>query len=289
MILGIDAGGTSTSFVVYDEAGEIVLTHKDKTMHFMTVGFDGITQRLTDFLNVLKDKEIKAEDLFVVIGMAGYGEDLKIREKIEASVFKVFPQAIIMNDAHFAHISALNNQDGVLVISGTGSIAFHKKNNEFSRKGGFGYLIDDGGSGFWIGKQILRTFSRQIDGQIPKTRLYFEMKDQLKLSNDYDIIALVSGLGNEYRNWVADLAGMMSDVNDKYLENIYQSAGVELANMVNSIDVHETTNVAVYGSVLKHNSLVYESFNDNLKDAFKIVNQSHDVEYAAYLLYKENN
>ena len=100
------------------------------------------------------------------------------------------------------------------------------------------------------------------------------MKDQLKLSNDYDIIALVSSLGNEYRNWVADLAGMMSDVNDKYLENIYQSAGVELANMVNSIDVHETTNVAVYGSVLKHNSLVYESFNDNLKDAFKIVNQS---------------
>ena len=84
-----------------------------------------------------------------MIGMAGYGEDLKIREKIEASVFKVFP-AIIMNDAHFAHISALNNQDGVLVISGTGSIAFHKKNNEFSRKGGFGYLIDDGGSGFGL-------------------------------------------------------------------------------------------------------------------------------------------
>ena len=30
MILGIDAGGTSTSFVMYDEVGEIVLTHKDK-------------------------------------------------------------------------------------------------------------------------------------------------------------------------------------------------------------------------------------------------------------------
>lgn len=289
MILGIDAGGTSTSFVVYDEAGEIVLTHKDKTMHFMTVGFDGITQRLTDFMHVLKDKKINSKDLYIVIGMAGYGEDVRIREKIETYVFKVFPQAIIMNDAHFAHISALNNQDGILVISGTGSIAFHKEKKQFSRKGGFGYLIDDAGSGFWIGKQILRTFSRQIDGQMPKTRLYFEMKDQLKLSNDYDIIALVSGLGNEYRNWVADLAGMMSDVNDKYLEKIYQSAGIELANMVNSIDVNEATDVAVYGSVLKHNQLVYDSFRSNLRETFQIVNQSHDVEYAAYLLYKENN
>ena len=251
----------------------------------MTVGLMELHNDLLIF-ECTKGQGNQAEDLFVVIG-AGYGEDLKIRERLKLLVQSV-SQAIIMNDAHFAHISALNNQDGVLVISGTGSIAFHKRIMSFLEKVVLVILLMMADL-VLIGKQILRTFSRQIDGQIPKPDYIFEMKDQLKLSNDYDIIALVSSLGNEYRNWVADLAGMMSDVNDKYLENIYQSAGVELANMVNSIDVHETTNVAVYGSVLKHNSLVYESFNDNLKDAFKIVNQSHDVEYAAYLLYKENN
>ncbi|HZJ87154.1 MAG TPA: BadF/BadG/BcrA/BcrD ATPase family protein, partial [Erysipelothrix sp.] len=235
MICGIDAGGTKTRFIVYQENGTEVLRYTDTTMHFMKVGFDGISEVLERFKKKLIAKNINPDTLYTVMGMAGYGEDKVIRRKIENAVYKVLKKTYIISDAQLAHIASFKNQDGLLLISGTGSILIKKENKQFSRLGGFGYLIDDAGSGFFIGKEILTEFSRQISNQNKKTKLYAFLKETLKLEDDYDIIRCVNDQKEDYRQWVANLAYLTKDLDDEPVMKIHQQAGKELADMVNSI------------------------------------------------------
>ena len=286
MILGIDAGGTHTRFVLMDNLGNIVHESIKDSLHFMKVGFDGIEKSLNDYKIEMNELGYEADKFKVAIGMAGYGNDPKIRKGIEDSVYAVFPEAILYNDAQFALISALNGEDGVFVISGTGSIALRKDGEDFTRSGGFGYLIDDGGSGFWIGKQILEAFVYQVDNRHPKTELFDEIMKILDLEDPYEIIQEVMSNQSDYRNFIANISGQTAHLNDSVLHKIYVSAGLKLAELANSFNIEEKTAISIGGSVLLNNEIVRETFINNLSDKYYYVSPKHPVEYAAYLLYK---
>lgn len=286
MILGIDAGGTHTRFVLMDNLGNIVHESIKDSLHFMKVGFDGIEKSLNAYKQEMNELGYEADKFDVAIGMAGYGNDPKIREGIANSVYAVFPNAILYNDAQFALISALNGDDGVFVISGTGSIALRKDGEEFTRSGGFGYLIDDGGSGFWIGKKIMEAFVYQVDNRHPKTELYDEMMNVLELDDPYQVIQKVVSNQGDYRNFIANIAQATSHLDDEVLNKIYVEAGLKLAELANSFVVKEKTSISIGGSVLLKNKIVRDTFINNLNDKYVYVSPKHPVEYAAYLLYK---
>ncbi len=61
------------------------------------------------------------------------------------------------SDAHWAHLAAFAGGPGILVLSGTGSIALARDGRgKLQRAGGWGQLLGDAGSGFWIGRRALR-------------------------------------------------------------------------------------------------------------------------------------
>ena len=65
----------------------------------------------------------------------------------------------------------LRGRDGIAVIAGTGCVAFAQKNGERYRVGGWGYLIDSGGSGYHIGRDALEAAFRCLDGRGVETEL----------------------------------------------------------------------------------------------------------------------
>ena len=69
-----------------------------------------------------------------------------------------FARAVrVMPDAQAAALGALDGQPGVLVLSGTGSIVVgHDGRGRWARAGGFGPLLGDEGSGFWLGREWVR-------------------------------------------------------------------------------------------------------------------------------------
>ncbi|MFN2323588.1 MAG: N-acetylglucosamine kinase, partial [Trueperaceae bacterium] len=70
----------------------------------------------------------------------------------------------VVNDMALAYRCAFAPGEGVLVYAGTGSIAVHMDaDGVLQRAGGHGYLIDDAGGGFWIGRQALRAVLREAD------------------------------------------------------------------------------------------------------------------------------
>lgn len=78
------------------------------------------------------------------------------------------------------------------------------------RRGGFGYLISDEGSAFWIGKHILLLFTEEADGRQERTEVYDAIMAHYDLNDPYEIIALMNK--GSYRETVASLAKCGSNI-----------------------------------------------------------------------------
>jgi N-acetylglucosamine kinase len=81
----------------------------------------------------------------------------------------------VCNDVATAHLGAFEGGDGVLILAGTGSMAWAQGPQGTHRVGGFGDLFGDEGSAYWIGRAALATASRQIDGRLPDTGFATEL------------------------------------------------------------------------------------------------------------------
>jgi glucosamine kinase len=104
----------------------------------------------------------------IVAGISGY----------EGRVYGVAPQlpaqrVRLMHDAPIAHAGALGGKPGVVVIAGTGSVAYSvASDNRSKTTGGWGYLFGDEGSAFWIARTYLAQAIRD-DARVPEALEYF--------------------------------------------------------------------------------------------------------------------
>lgn len=167
---GIDGGQSSTTAVVGDERGTILGTgHAGPADE---VGENAQSVRLqTAFRSALRnalraaslpaDAELQA----VVAGLSGFngttvGADP--RERIKSATF------VILHDTRIAHAGAFAGRPGVLVIAGTGSVAFGTNEaGQECRIGGRGYLFGDEGSAFWIGRRLVERVMLDEDAALP--------------------------------------------------------------------------------------------------------------------------
>lgn len=171
LFLGVDGGQSHTEALIADQDG-----------HILGRGLGGATdhaesesgkKRLQDavFLSVSEAlKNAKLGELseitfdFAHFGMTG-GADFKepiIKEIVKAKNLN------IGHDAPTALASGTFGKPGIVVISGTGSVAYgENEKGETSQAGGLGYLFSDEGSGFWLGAQTIRLAIKEQDGIIP--------------------------------------------------------------------------------------------------------------------------
>ena len=284
--LGIDGGGTKTRFLLYDSEGTIKDTLVLDSIHFMSTTEQEITDTLNKAKKHYEDRGYFPETFKILIGLGGYGSDAAIRQKIKAAVHLALPQSVLINDAQLAMISALQNQDGIFIISGTGSIALYQNGDKQERSGGFGYLIGDEGSAFWIGKKILEHYAKENDGREPKSNITTFINQHFQLNQPADLIRIVSEQKSNYRNFVAQIAGAISQTNDEALTTIYTQAGIELAQHANAFKINKRTPVAIGGSVLMNNTIVRQSMIDHLDDHLYYQENNNEPEHAAVVYFK---
>ena len=102
----------------------------------------------------------------VVIGIAGFAEVPTLDTAVLAVVAEgLGPQASVMNDVALSFHAAFGHGPGVLVLAGTGSMAMARGDGDIARTGGWGDLVGDEGSAFWIGQRALKLAARALDGQ----------------------------------------------------------------------------------------------------------------------------
>lgn len=173
--VGIDGGGTRARAVAIDESGRElgrrlgpagIVQAADPTAAADTAA--DLTQRL---LAELPSGSAPAAAL--CCGLAGAGREQE-REavRVALALAGVAERIVIVGDAEAALADAFAEGSGVLVIAGTGSIAWARSaGGAMVRVGGWGQLLGDEGSGYGVGIETLRAITRAADGRDPPTSL----------------------------------------------------------------------------------------------------------------------
>jgi N-acetylglucosamine kinase-like BadF-type ATPase len=165
LFAGLDGGQSSTHAVIADETGRIVGRGSGGPSDEIAQGPKSTRLRdaLRDALaDARRNADLPNEARFaaVVAGVSGY--DGRVRGQPP-----VLPteRLILEHDAPIAHAGAFAGKDGVIVIAGTGSVAYGHHNGVTKLAGGWGYLFGDEGSAFWIAKSAL---SLAMMGDMPE-------------------------------------------------------------------------------------------------------------------------
>ena len=94
-------------------------------------------------------------------------------------------RVLVVNDALIALTAGARDAPAIVIIAGTGSIAYGRNaTGEAARAGGWGHMIGDEGSGYWIGREALSAVMRASDGRGPATRLTAAILAQLNLNDE---------------------------------------------------------------------------------------------------------
>ena len=171
-VLGIDAGGTKTVCQLANAGGEVIAEARRGGANLQAVGELEVEKVLHEVMeDAIGDRSIVPAA--ICLGIAGVDRDEDSRV-IRAIMRRIGYKAktLIVNDALVALEAGAPDQPGVVVIAGTGSIAYGRnERNQAARAGGWGYVLGDEGSGYWIGRAALRAVLREADRRGPVTRL----------------------------------------------------------------------------------------------------------------------
>jgi N-acetylglucosamine kinase-like BadF-type ATPase len=171
-VIGIDAGGTKTVCLLADDRGDIISRARGTGANLQAVGELQVEKVLHDVMEAaIGDREIVPAAICLGIAGVDRPDDRTIVRGIMRRI-GAKARVLIVNDALVALEAGVPGQPGIVIISGTGSIAYGRNGaGEAARSGGWGYVLGDEGSGYWIGRAALRAVLRAADRRGPRTLL----------------------------------------------------------------------------------------------------------------------
>ena len=189
-VLGIDAGGTKTVAFLADADGRIVADGRAGGANLQTEGELQVEKVLHDVIEqVTRGRNLTPAA--VCLGMAGVDREedgRTMREIMRRLGFR--SNTLVVNDALIALVAGAGASPGLVVISGTGSIAFGVSNRGLAaRAGGWGPTLGDEGSGYWIGRRALEAVTRDADGRGPRTELTQLVLDHFQLPRPQSLVS----------------------------------------------------------------------------------------------------
>ncbi|MDF2881645.1 MAG: Transcriptional regulator of NagC/XylR family, sugar kinase [Clostridiaceae bacterium] len=202
-VIGIDGGGTKTVLKIAGITGNILAEAKGGPSNINSSSIEDVEKVLKDliFKGISKAGLSQQDCLAVCIGTAGAD-----RENDKAIIEKMIINAgisgkiVVVNDAEIALVGGVGSSEGIILISGTGSICFGRtEGGRKTRSGGWGHIIGDEGSGYDIGIRAIESALKSYDGRGEKTMLENEVLKHYNLKCSEDLIEYIyrSGAGKK--------------------------------------------------------------------------------------------
>lgn len=292
--LGIDAGASSTRWMLVDRGGAIAATGQGGPIsgHIFAPAAREAVLRTLERLCV----EVAAHGApsHVVAGVTGLSPGTEVAHMLEAAIADRFalPQAnvVVVDDMLIAYRGAFEPGDGILVYAGTGSIAYHlTADGQVHRTGGHGFLIDDAGGGFWIGQQALRAMMRARDVSESDTTLYRALCEMIGETSWEGIRAFAYGGGRSaVASLVPAVVAAASEGNHEATA-ILRESGRELARLARvMLRRLGAKPVAIAGGAASASPTIFAAFRDSLPpDVAVRRHEAQPVECAARLALAE--
>ena len=263
-VSGWDGGGTKTQVVCMDEDGRELDSRFFGPINLNGTAEDVVRRTVREATAWIRGAQEAAgmPCLSTVIGLAGIS-NLQATDVVSSEVRAAgLPgQYRIVGDQEIALAGALEGH-GAVLIAGTGSICFGRDPEGTAfRVGGYGYLIDDPGSGYAIGRDILTGTVRAADGRDAPTCLKDMVYRTLNLRTVSELISWVyaPGTGKKEIAALARLLPQAMEQGDEMAIRIARRAADDLAEL--ALTAWRKTGMtdgelALTGSILTHSEYV---------------------------------
>jgi N-acetylglucosamine kinase-like BadF-type ATPase len=239
LYLGIDGGQSSTTALIADDTGRILGEGRGGPCNHVAEA-----ERQAKFIRIIsgciaeacQQASLEASTITFAaacFGFSGGAEDKEssLRQLVRSNAYK------FTHDAEIALTGALAGEPGIIIIAGTGSMAFGRNAAGITaRAGGWGYLFGDEGGGFDLTRRALRAALRQEEGWGPRTILRDMLLEAIPAP---DANTLMHRFYNEFDHaLVASLAPLVTraaDEHDPVAVEIVEQAATKLAWYVQGV------------------------------------------------------
>jgi glucosamine kinase len=277
IVIGIDGGGSKTHAMVADEQGRTIAetvgpgsaVRPGKAEHSANVIADVVRDALAscDMTHVTPR--------VLSIGVAGAGRETERQELWQALVSRdLAAELVIHSDFSIALDDAFSDGPGVLLISGTGSVAFGRgPTGATSRCGGWGPVCGDEGSGAWIGRRALSVVTAAADGREPETALTGAILTAAQINETSDLIGWAANATPAQLASLAPVVLSVADAGDLRANAIVSLAVEELVLHVRALarqlfgDERAALPVALSGGMLARGTTLRKRLEHRLKSA----------------------
>lgn len=241
LALGVDGGGTKTEATLVDLAGNVLGRGIAGTSNYQKVGFIAAATEIKLAIEYAlhEAQAMPGEVGAIALGMAGVdrAEDVLV---YEGWAREHFPQArvVVVNDAELVLPAGTPDGWGIGVICGTGATVVGRTlQGAQARADGWGHLLGDAGSGYWIGITALRAIFRAADGRGPATLLQPAVLETWQLPSFEAIMTRVYSQ-DAPPSEIAALAKVVNhcaETGDEIASSIIARAGAAIAESVAAV------------------------------------------------------
>jgi glucosamine kinase len=243
VVLGVDGGGTRTRAAIVDGAGHFLAIGEGGPSNLHVSGRDAVRDAVATAVEAARSAAGIDSHSFdaAFLGHAGVvtpRDHSEIRAIARELALAPDERVGVDHDLRIALAGTLAGASGIVLIAGTGSSCYGRNADGASwRAGGWGPLLDDPGSGYWIGVQGMATVGRGVDGRGPETILQRTLPVALHVADAGELLRL-TGVDGLSRERIAALAPLVLDAaneGDEAARAIVARGVDELALMVYAV------------------------------------------------------
>ncbi len=277
IVAGVDGGGSHTRLILADEQGREI-GRADGPPSAIRPGDGGrspaiIARMVRDALRAAGRPEERAAALCA--GVAGAGRDAE-RDTLARALLDagVADDVVVEADAAIGLEDAFGEGPGILLLAGTGSVAFGRgPTGTIGRTGGWGPLIGDEGGGVWIGRRALGVVAAAADGREPETSLTGAVLTATEVPRAEDLIAWAAAAGPVELAALAPAVLRCAENGDRRASSLVSFAAEELVLHVRALarelfgDERAAFPVAVAGGLMGRGSPLRSAVEHRLRSA----------------------
>jgi N-acetylglucosamine kinase-like BadF-type ATPase len=271
--LGIDGGGTHTTVWLADGGLTPIARVKAGPSNPVKVGIANAQRELARaYRKALRDARVRPSKLDgVCAGLSG-GDNAQIQRSIVRWMRKAIPARahLVTTDAAVTLAAALGESEGIIVIAGTGSIAFGRnRDGGILRVGGWGNQFDDAGSGYDMGRKAIAAALRAYDGRGKKTSLAPAICRELQISNITEAVPML--LTPQKIAGLFPLVQQEATAGDAIARRLCREAAGDLAELATTIITRlrwkrRAISVVCSGGIFRSSSLIRRAFTRRIHE-----------------------
>jgi N-acetylglucosamine kinase-like BadF-type ATPase len=262
-VLGVDGGGTKTTACAADMAGNVIGRIEKGPSNYHVIGLGNFAAIIAEIIDELcrVHKLDKNKLIIASLGLAG-ADRPGDREKLIGVLTNLglCCQYLINSDAKIALAAGLGEICGIVLIAGTGSIAYGiNKAGQIIRAGGWGHIVSDEGSGYYIGRLALVRSLKSAEGRDRPTAMLPCVMKFIGTNNTDGIIEYIyrPDAGKAAVAALSEVVAACAAQGDESAVEILAQAADELAELVMSVlnrgfVGEKSVRVCTYGGVISN-------------------------------------